>query len=214
MRLDIKGVIVANEDGWIYDWFGYENTTPKKVKEAVKQAIDSAEPLDVYINSGGGDLSAGSEIYAELAQVRNLKIHVIEACSAASVIMCAGKSDIVPSGMVMIHNVRMGADGDHRDMEHASDVLKTADKAVAAAYCAKSGKSEKEMLELMAKETWLTALQAVEMGLVDEIAAPEGQSIPQLAASKGDLLPEKMVSAMRQKRMEAITRLELLKLRR
>lgn len=214
MRLDIKGVIVTNEDGWIYDWYGFENTTPKKVKEAVKQAKDSAEPLDVYINSGGGDLSAGSEIYAELSQVRNLKIHVIEACSAASVIMCAGKSDIVPSGMVMIHNVRMGADGDHRDMEHASDVLKTADKAVAAAYCAKSGKSEKEMLELMAKETWLTALQAVEMGLVDEIAAPEGQSIPQLAASKGDLLPEKMVSAMRQKRMEAITRLELLKLRR
>lgn len=214
MRLDIKGVIVANEDGWIYDWFGYENTTPKKVKEAVEQAKKGDGKLDVYINSGGGDLSAGNEIYAELASVWDLKIHVIEACSAASVIMCAGKSDIVPSGMVMIHNVSMCADGDHRDMEHASDVLKTADKAVANAYCTKTGKSEKEMLDLMAKETWLTALQAVEMGLVDEIAVPEGQNIPRLAASKGDLLPEKMVEAMRTKRMEAITRLELLKLRR
>ena len=71
-----------------------------------------------------------------------------------------------------------------------------------------------EMLELMSKETWLTAQQAVDLGLVDEIAVPMGQAIPQLAASMGGMIPQKMIEAMREKRMEAIAELELLKIRR
>ena len=116
--------------------------------------------------------------------------------------------------MVMIHNVSMSAEGDNRDMSHAADVLKTADKAVANAYVAKSGRSMEEMLGLMAKETWLTAQQAVELGLIDEIAVPEGQSIPQLAASMSGMIPQKMITAMREKRMEAIAELELLRLKK
>ena len=154
-------------------------------------------------------------MYTELASaaVWDMKIHVVQACSAASVIMCAGKSDISPAGMVMIHNVSMSAAGDNRDMSHAAEVLKTADRAVANAYVAKSGRSMEEMLGLMARETWLTAQQAVEMGLIDEIAVPKGQSIPQLAASMSGMIPQKMITAMREKRMEAIAELELLRLK-
>ena len=217
MRVDIKGVIAADEDGWIYDFFGYENTTPSVVKKAIEKARnEKANRLDVYINSGGGNLAAGTEIYSELASacIFDMKIHVIQACSAASVIMCAGKSDITPAGMVMIHNVSMAAEGDNRDMIHAAGVLKTADKAVASAYSVKSGRSMEEMLDLMSKETWLTAQQAVDLGLVDEIAVPMGQAIPQLAASMSGMIPQKMIEAMREKRMEAIAELELLKIRR
>ena len=217
MSLDIKGVISSESDGWIYDFWGIENCTPSVVRKAVEKARnEKAGRLDVYINSGGGDLSAGVEMYTELASaaVWDMKIHVVQACSAASVIMCAGKSDISPAGMVMIHNVSMSAEGDNRDMSHAADVLKTADRAVANAYVAKSGRSMEEMLGLMAKETWLTAQQAVELGLIDEIAVPEGQSIPQLAASMSGMIPQKMITAMREKRMEAIAELELLRLKK
>lgn len=217
MRFDIKGVIAADEDGWIYDFFGYENTTPAKLKKAIEKArSEKADKLDIYINSGGGNLAAGTEMYSSLASadIWNVKIHVIQACSAASVIMCAGKSDITPAGMVMIHNVSMAAEGDNRDMTHAAGVLKTADRAVATAYSAKSGKSIEEILDLMGKETWLTAQQAVDFGLVDEIAVPAGQSIPQLAASMSGMIPQKTIEAMREKRMEAIAELELLKIRR
>ena len=216
MRLDIKGVISSESDGWIYDFWGIENCTASVVRKAVEKARnEKAGRLDVYINSGGGDLSAGVEMYTELASaaVWDMKIHVVQACSAASVIMCAGKSDISPAGMVMIHNVSMSAEGDNRDMSHAAEVLKTADRAVANAYVAKSGRSMEEMLGLMAKETWLTAQQAVELGLIDEIAVPEGQSIPQLAASMSGMIPQKMITAMREKRMEAIAELELLRLK-
>lgn len=217
MRLDIKGVISSESDGWIYDFWGIENCTPSVVRKAVEKARnEKAGRLDVYINSGGGDLAAGVEMYTELASaaVWDMKIHVVQACSAASVIMCAGKSDISPAGMVMIHNVSMSAEGDNRDMSHAAEVLKTADRAVANAYVAKSGRSMEEMLGLMAKETWLTAQQAVELGLIDEIAVPEGQSIPQLAASMSGMIPQKMITAMREKRMEAIAELELLRLKK
>lgn len=214
MRADIKGPIVSDDEGWIYDYFGVQHCSPAKIRSAIEQAKTDGDTLEVYINSGGGDLTAGTEIYAELSQVKNLKIHVIQACSAASVIMCAGKSDITPAGMVMIHNVSMWAEGDNRDMSHAADVLKAADRAVAGAYTTKSGKSMEEMLGLMAKETWLSAAQAVELGLVDEIAVPEGQNIPRMVASMGGMIPQKMITAMREKSMEAIAELELLKIRR
>ena len=79
MRVDIKGVIAADEDGWIYDFFGYENTTPSVVKKAIEKArSEKANRLDVYINSGGGNLAAGTEIYSELASagIFDMKIHV------------------------------------------------------------------------------------------------------------------------------------------
>ena len=64
MRIDVKGVIVPNDDAWIYDYFEMDNTCPKKVGERIDKA--NGESLDVFINSGGGDVFAGSEIYSAL----------------------------------------------------------------------------------------------------------------------------------------------------
>ena len=78
MRLDIKGVISSESDGWIYDFWGIENCTPSVVRKAVEKARnEKAGRLDVYINSGGGDLAAGVEMYTELASaaVWDMKIH-------------------------------------------------------------------------------------------------------------------------------------------
>ena len=64
--IDIKGVIVSNDDGWVYDFFGVENTTPAPVIKAVRDAQWKNERVDVYINSPGGDISAGADIYTAL----------------------------------------------------------------------------------------------------------------------------------------------------
>ena len=216
--INIKGVIVSNTDRWIYDFFGVENTAPASVIKAVETARKSGERVDVYINSPGGDISAGADIYSALRGYSDVHIHITgQACSAASVIACAGRSDISPVGMVMIHNVSMAAEGDNRDMSHAATVLKTADKSIASAYVEKTGRSMEEMLGLMAKETWLTADEAVELGLVDEISAPATGAAPagmKLCAAAIPLLPEKLLAEMRNKGAKARAELDLLKIRR
>lgn len=192
MKIDIKGVIVPNDDAWIYDWCEIENTPPKKVLDVLEKADGNA--VDVYINSGGGDVFAGSEIYSALRSYNGeVSIHIVGlAASAASVVACAGKSDISPTAMVMVHNVHGYANGDWQTMSKESDVLKQANRAIASAYCAKTGMNEEEALSLMEKETWLTAQDAVKLGIVDSVAE---QSV-KLAASTG-MLPNATLEKIR-----------------
>lgn len=194
MRIDIKGAIIPNDDKWINDWFEMDCTCPKQVTDALTQA--KGGKVDVYINSGGGDIFAGTEIYGALeAYPGEVLIHVVgSACSAASVIACAGKSDIVRTGMFMYHNVSGGARGDYRAMDKCSDILKAANKAMCAAYVHKTGKSEDELLKDMDAETWLTAEQAVEKGFIDKIA--ENQNL-KLTASFGNVIPQSVVDKIR-----------------
>lgn len=194
MRIDIKGDIIPNDDKWIYEWFEMDATCPRDVLKAIEEA--KGDRLDVYINSGGGDISAGSEIYAALqAYTGQVFIHVVGyACSAASVIACAGHSDMVRTGLFMYHNVSGGFRGDYRAMNKGAEILQTANRAIAAAYREKTGKSEKELLEAMDAETWMTAEDAVAMGFIDEIA--ESQNL-KLSASATGSLPVGVVDKVR-----------------
>lgn len=173
MVLKIKGDIVGNEWKAMYDFFGIDCTAPKDVQEAI-DTLPIGDRLEVKINSGGGDVLAGQEIYSALRRCKNVDIEVESlAASAASVIAMAGHSTISPVGMLMIHNVSTtGASGDHNDMKKMSDTLKTWDEALASAYTAKTGKTKDEILALMEKETWLTADKAVELGFVDAVSEP------------------------------------------
>ncbi|MGS0745565.1 head maturation protease, ClpP-related [Syntrophomonas erecta subsp. sporosyntropha] len=195
MRIDVKGTIVSNDDKWIYDWLEYDNTSPNDVINAIGQA--NGGPLDVYINSGGGDIFAGSEIYYELSAYKGeVNIHVVGfAASAASVVACAGKSDISPTAMFMVHNVSGGARGDYHVMDKSSSILQTANRSIAAAYMVKTGMSEQEVLAMMDKETWLTAQQAVDKGLIDKIA--ENQNLKLVAAYQTPLIPQSVIDKVR-----------------
>jgi len=195
LRIDIKGTIISNDDKWIYEWFEMDSTCPDDVNKLIDQA--NGEPLEVYINSGGGDIFAGSEIYSALRSYKGeVNIHVVGfAASAASVIACAGKSDISPTAMFMVHNVSGRAQGDYHVMDKSSDVLQTANRSIAAAYMAKTGMSEKEALAMMDQETWLTAQQAVAKGLIDKIA--ENQNLKLVAAYQTPLIPQSVIDKVR-----------------
>lgn len=195
MRINVKGAIVPNGDKWIYDWFGIDATCPKDVADAIDKA--GGQKIEVEINSGGGDIFAGSEIYTALrAYPGGVSIHIVGlAASAASVISMAGYCEMSPTAMMMVHNVSSYADGDYREMDHKADVLRQANKTIAAAYIGKTGMSEKDALALMDDETWLTATQAKEKGLVDAVMF---NSAPQIAASVGsEMLPKSVLDKIR-----------------
>lgn len=169
-KIDIKGDIIVNDDKWIYDWLEWDSTAPKDIK-SILDSTPADEAIDVYINSGGGDVFAGQEMYSALKADERVNIHIESlAGSAAGIIAMAGKCSISPVAMIMIHNVSMyGASGDYHDMQKNVDALKRMNEAMASAYVEKSGRPLDEILKLMDKETWLTANQCLEYGFVDEI---------------------------------------------
>lgn len=174
----MKGDIIPSDVKWIYDWLGWESTCPQDFKTAI-EGMQPGETLTVLVNSGGGDVKAGQEIFSILYGRTDVEIRIQSiAGSAASVIAMAGRCEISPVGVIMIHNVAMrGASGDYHDMEKNAEILRQMNAAMAEAYIAKTGKTEAEILELMDRETWITARQALELGFVDAISGPGTPSL-------------------------------------
>ena len=174
MQINVSGDIISNDDKWIYDWLEWDSTCPNDIKNALATKPEN-EKLTVLVNSGGGSVMAGQEIYSLLCGRSDVEIKVQSlAGSAASVIAMANHCEISPVAMIMIHNVSMsGASGDYHDMQKNTEILRQMNAALASAYTAKTGKSQEEILTLMDRETWLTANQALEMGFVDGIIKNE-----------------------------------------
>lgn len=196
-KVNIKGPIISNSDAWIYEWFEIEATSPNSVNKVLSEA--NGEEIEVEINSGGGSVFAGSEIYTALKSYNgNVVVKIVGlAASAASVIAMAGKRIIMsPTAQMMIHNVSSYTEGDYRDMEHTVEVLKSANNTIANAYRIKTGKAQEELLSLMDSETWMTAEKAKELGFIDEIMF---ENDIQLVASTdySGMLPVEVINKMR-----------------
>lgn len=166
----VNGDIISNNLKEVYDWFGIESTCPADIENAIKEKPDG-EMLEIKINSGGGYVDDGKEIYSILRGRTDVHIEVESiAGSAASVIAMAGPSTISPAGMIMIHNVSCTAAGNKNDMKKTAEILKSYDESIAAAYSEKTGMEVDVILKWMDKESWLPADKAVELGFIDAIS--------------------------------------------
>lgn len=193
-KIDVKGEIIDNSDAWVYEWLGIEHTSPQRISKQLAEA--NGEEIEVKINSPGGSIFAGSEIYTDIrSYTGNKKIRIVGiAGSAASVIAQAGESEISPTALFMIHNVSSGEYGDYRAMEHKAEVLMVANQSIANAYMDKTGMQKEELFALMDKETWLTAQQAVEYGFVDKVMFQDSR-IPMTNSLNG--IPPETIKKLR-----------------
>lgn len=210
MIVKVNGDIIGNDWKEVYDWFGLESTCPGDIEAAIA-GLPAGEKLEIKINSGGGDVFAGQEIYSLLRGQVNVEIEIQSiAASAASVIAMAGPCQISPVGIIMIHNVSAGCvSGDHNSMTKMADTLKRMDEALAAAYVDKTGLPLEEVLKLMEKETWLTAERAVELGFADKIADPG--SVRMAAGIGGMAVTEEMLAEYKAAKKLEAEKQELLK---
>lgn len=183
MRINVYGVIIPNDYKWYFDYFDEDSTCPKDITKALGEA--DGEEAEIYINSPGGIIEAGSEIYTALREYQGeVKIKIVgQACSAASIIAMAGYCEMSPTALMMVHCVSTWTSGNHADMEKTAEVLRTADDALSNAYMAKSGMSKDEALAMMEEETWLTAEQAKEKGLIDAVMFEEKEPLLMTASN-------------------------------
>ena len=166
--LDIDGEIVA-EKGW---WTGDGACCAKDFRKALK----GVKNVTVHINSPGGDVMAGAEIYSALRE-HSLNgegtvtvIVTALAASAASIIAMAGDRILMhPVAYMMIHNPWTIAMGDAKDLRKIAKTLDEISEGLIAAYQQRTGKNRDELKKLLDAETWMSAATCVEEGFADAI---------------------------------------------
>lgn len=171
----VGGTIVMDNDQWILEWFGFQCVSPAQLKNALAEC--GGDPVTIHVNSPGGYVDAGKEMYSACMDYGGQITFQIDSCadSAASMLCMASakrgsKCIMSPVGSMVIHLCSGGADGNKHDMEHAAEMMDSTDQAIANAYILKTGKSRDEVLKLMEAETEFTAQQALDNHLIDEIA--------------------------------------------
>lgn len=138
-------------------------------------AEDSVSPITIYIDSNGGEVMAGLHIYDAIKNSEASTIGIVyrRANSAASIVLqgCA-KRQIMKNAGVLIHHIRvreLPLDKIEDDPEKAFQESHALQKRLNEIYQERTRRSVKEIKDIMRDEVLMTAEEALDFGLVDEI---------------------------------------------
>ena len=143
----------------------------------VLEMEDPDADIMLYINSPGGSVTSGMAIYDTM---RYLKCEVSTVCVGMAASMGAfllaagakGKRKALPHAEIMIHQPLGGARGQATDIQiHAEQILKTK-KTLNELLAQNTGKPLKTIEKDVERDHFLTAQEALDYGLIDEIIAP------------------------------------------
>lgn len=132
------------------------------------------KPINFYINSPGGSVTAGMSIYDTMQFIR-CPIHTIvlgQAASMGSLLAMAGANGhrfILPNARHMIHQPLGGASGQATDVEIQARELLRWKKVLTYIYTTHTGKDYRELERDMERDNFMTAEEAVEYGLADKV---------------------------------------------
>jgi ATP-dependent Clp endopeptidase proteolytic subunit ClpP len=158
----------------IYDEIGAFGIPAKVFLDELK-ALGPIAHLTVRINSPGGSVFDGVAIYNALKRHEAAITVWIDgiAASIASMIAMAGDEVVMPeNAMLVLHDPSGLVAGTASDMRAVAEALDRMKAGMVAAYRDKSGRDDAEIEALMAAETWLSAKEAVALGLADRIEQP------------------------------------------
>lgn len=158
---------------FVYGEIGAWGITANQFVQDLRAMDDGVSPVVAAFNSIGGDLFDGLAMHNALSRLGERCTGRIDAlaASAASVAVCgAHRVVIAANAMLMIHNPYTYAGGGAEDFRRVADVLDQTLEAIIAAYKAKAPDiDEAELRRMVDAETWLTANEAVALGLADEV---------------------------------------------
>lgn len=155
----------------IFDEIGLWGVTAKDFATALK-AIPEDHAITVRINSPGGSVFDGYAIFNALksrAASVTTKVEGLAASMASIVALAGSKVTAAANSMFMIHNPWSGVAGDSEDLRKTADLLDKLTSQLVGIYAGKTKLPEDQVRAAMDAETWFTAAEAKEWGLVDEI---------------------------------------------
>jgi len=166
-ELELYGVI--SEYSWLED-----DITPKKFKQDL-YTNGKGGPIKMRIDSPGGDVIAASVIRTIMSEYPGEITVQIDGMAASAAVMIAisgSKVQIMDTAYMMIHDpavVVFLAALDIETLKQLHDSLKTVKDGIVPAYVQKTGLSENQISNMMSRETWMSAREAVDFNFADEI---------------------------------------------
>lgn len=174
MKISLFGDIVSDDYVWLYELFGIRCCSPRNVRDAMEE-LPEDEDLVIEINSPGGDVWAGFEIFGLLQTLGDrAEAHVVLlAASAATTVMCGcARVYASPVAQIMVHQPSVSVwfetfnnDG-ARQLQNFLDSIKA---SIINSYVVKCGgkTSRRKLEQLVDDSTWMPAQDAISLGLVD-----------------------------------------------
>ena len=138
------------------------------------EADNPKKPIDLYINSPGGVVTAGFAIYDTMQYIR---CPVATTCmgmaaSMGSFLLMAGEPGLrvaLPNARIMVHQPSGGFQGQASDIErHAQDIIKTK-RRLNELYAKHCGRTYEEVERTLDRDHFMSAEEAKEWGIVDHI---------------------------------------------
>ena len=140
------------------------------------ESEDSSKDINLFINSPGGVVTAGMSIYDTMQFIKpDIKTYVMgQACSMGSLLAQAGaegKRFMLPNARHMIHQPSGGARGQATDMQIQVEEILKMKKELTAIYEKHNskGKTFDELAADMERDKFMSAKEALDYGLIDEI---------------------------------------------
>ncbi|AFS25242.1 MULTISPECIES: ATP-dependent Clp protease proteolytic subunit [Chlamydia] len=161
--------------------FFSEPVTDKSAADAIKklwylELTNPGQPIVFVINSPGGSVDAGFAVWDQIKMMTSPVTTVVTglAASMGSVLsLCAapGRRFATPHSRIMIHQPSIGGPitGQATDLDiHAREILKTK-KRIVDVYLEATGQSREVIEKAIDRDTWMTADEAKDFGLLDGI---------------------------------------------
>lgn len=173
MRTQMNGYVVPDDDAETYRFFGFGVVSPKDVRQAIADN-PAGETLTLEVNSGGGNMFAGYEIYTILKAAGIPTEVEIQSLAGSAMSVAAIGADVVrasPVAQFMIHLPSLRTEGDSTEHKRSLQALNSFKASVLNAYELKcAGKKTRSELDAMLRaETWLPVQDAIAAGFVDAV---------------------------------------------
>lgn len=155
-------------DVFIYDEIGGYGVSSGSFLNELR---DVKGPLNLHLNSPGGDVFDGLTIYQAIKSRGNVTVHIDGLAASIASVIAQGAEKVVmaPKATMMIHDGWTAAQGNAGDMRKLADLLDKTSNNIASVYSDKAGGSVEFWRARMQEETWYSAQEALDAGLVDEV---------------------------------------------
>ena len=142
------------------------------------ESVDNTKDISIYLNSPGGSVYAGLGIYdtMQLVEPDVCTICTGMAASMAAVLMTAGtkgKRSALPHSRIMIHQPMGGAQGQASEIEITAREIQKLKKELYEIIAKHSGQPYDKVWADSDRDYWMTAAEAKEYGMIDEILEPK-----------------------------------------
>jgi ATP-dependent Clp protease, protease subunit len=154
------------------------------------ESVNPEEPVEMYINSPGGSVTAGLAIYDTMQYV-NPPVHTFvtgQACSMGSLLLSAGtpgKRYALKNSRIMLHQPLGGTQGQASDIMIQAKQMEKVKDTILNIYAQTTGKKKADLTQHLDRDFWLTSEEAIEFGVIDQVLDKREWLSPKLESATG-----------------------------